>query len=455
MQHASARNLTYSASRKQHRSLRAFSSSALPLCSLWFTLLFFTATMRAEETKSEPKPSTSHALLQQMDRETQSLYMEVQGGIVRLQLPAPKWLSEVAAKDNPVDKWRDQLAEQVKEKLERDRLSAQAGQYNFVAARITPTPHPAEVEMDPHSVSTTAPAPPDAPWRITQFAGNNTLVFESTGSGNPASIQINTGGALENGQIVAGGTPILSLQAAGMFVPNNVGLVFDDRGHVLVPLYLEKETVGAGVRASVGEGPVVTAAFVAADKQTNLTVFRLSGKTFKPVRLGEKRPTDGSLVMLLAPNSGSAKLMVWTGGQRDVAGVTVAVDGSVSGFARYGQFLSAGACKPVVEQLVQYGRVKRAVLGVSVREVPRSDPAREQWDELGIQPALRVEDVRPGSAAAQGDLQKGDLILTVANDQVGDPSSFAAAIANRSGKTTLHILRAGRLLDLTVELLPE
>ena len=89
MQHASARNLTYNASRKQHRSLRAFYSSAFPLCSLWFTLLFFAATMRAEETKSEPKPSTSHALLQQMDRETRRLNMqqEILNGI-KVQLPA-------------------------------------------------------------------------------------------------------------------------------------------------------------------------------------------------------------------------------------------------------------------------------------------------------------------------------------------------------------------------------
>jgi S1-C subfamily serine protease len=387
-----------------------------------------------------------------MDRETRSLYTDVQGGVVRLQLPPPKWLSEVAAKDNPVDKWGSQLGEQVKAKLERDRQSAQAGQYNFVGTRITPTTQPQGSEPGTNGAGA---ATPGAPWRVTQFAGSNTLVLESTGSDNPATIQINTGGTVENGQVMVGGAPTLSLQGASTFVPNNVGLVFDVQGHVLVPLYLEKETIGGGVRASIGEGPVVTASFIAADKQTNLTVLQLTGKSFKPVRLGEKQPADGSLIMLLAPNSGSAKLMVWTGGQRDVAGVAVAVDGSVSGFARYGQFLSAGSCKPVVEQLVQFGRVKRAVLGVSVREVPRSDPAREQWDELGIQPALRVEDVRPGSAAARGDLQKGDLILTVANEQVGDPSSFAAAIANRTGKTALRVLRAGNALDLSVDLLPE
>jgi S1-C subfamily serine protease len=232
-------------------------------------------------------------------------------------------------------------------------------------------------------------------------------------------------------------------------------LIFDDAGHLLVPLYLEKETVGDGVRASVGDGPVLIATFVASDKQTNLTVLKLPANAGKPVKLSAKRPMDGAMVMLLAPNSDSAKLMLWTGGQRDIAGVVVGVDGAVAGFARYGQFLSAGACKPVVEQLVATGKVKRAMLGVTVREVQRGDPAREQSAALGNQPALRVEEVLPRSAAALADLHRDDLILTVDGEPVGDPASFAAAIANRSGKTPMRVLRAGNRVDVTVELLAE
>lgn len=385
-----------------------------------------------------------------MSRESEGLYQEVQSGVVRLQLPAPKWLNEVAARDNPVDKWGGQLAAQVKEKLEGDRKSARQGQYNVVHVRVTPTTQPQNAEPGPSGQAT-----PPAPWRVTQEAGGNTLVLESTGGGTPAAIQIQTGGEVQEGQVVVGGPPQLSLQPTSSFAPNNVGLVFDDKGDVLVPLYLEKETVGDGVRASVGEGPVVIATFVASDKQTNLTVLKLSARAGKAVKLGPTRPVDGALVLLLAPNSGSGKLMLWTGGQRDVAGVVVAVDGSVSGFARYGQFLCAGTCKPVVEQLVRTGKVKRAVLGVMVREVTRSDPAREQWAALGYQPALRVEEVRADSAAARGDLQHGDLILAVGGESVGDPASFAAVIANRTGKTPMRVLRAGKPMDVTVELLPE
>lgn len=279
--------------------------------------------------------------------------------------------------------------------------------------------------------------------------------MESTGKGTPATIQIQTGGDVQDGRVVVGGRPQLTLQAATTFAPNNVGLIFDDDGHILVPLYLERETVGDGVRASIGEGPVTMATFVASDRQTNLTVLKLPSHSGKPVKLGPARPVDGSLVLLLAPNSGSGKLMVWTGGQRDLAGVVVSADGAVSGFARYGQFLCAGTCKPVVEQLVTTGKVRRAVLGVMVREVPRSDAAREQFAAVGNQPALRVEEVRPGSAAERGGLKVDDLIVDVAGESVGDPASFAAVIANRTGKTTMRIVRLGKVVEVGVELAPE
>jgi hypothetical protein len=404
--------------------------------------LLISSSLRAEEPPARPA-----SVLEQMSRESQALYQDVQRGVVRLQLPPPKWLNEVAAKDNPIDKWAPQLTATVKQKLERDRQSAQQGKYNVVNAKITPT----TPTTQPHAGDPEAGAGPQ--WQVTQEAGSNTVILQSTGAG--AAIRIQTGGEVKDGRVIVGGQPQLSTQPAENFAPNNIGLIFDDAGHLLVPLYLEKETVGDGVRASVGDGPVVNATFVASDQQTNLTVLLLPPNSGKPVKLSAARPPDGALVMLLAPNSASARLMLWAGGERGVAGVVVDVDGSVFGFARYGQFLSAGACKPVVEELVKNGRVKRAVLGVMVREVPRDDPLRGQMAALGAQPALRVEQVNPDSAAAHADIKIGDLILSVAGESVGDPAAFAAAISNRSGKTSMRILREGKATDLTVEMKPQ
>jgi hypothetical protein len=407
-----------------------------------------------------PAPTESHALLEQMSRESEALYRDVQKGVIRLQLPPPRWLNELAAKDNPVDKWGHQLSGPVRATLEDERKGAQSGRYRMFGTRITPTTQPDHVQQQESGVEEVDPVEPppgaansDGPWKIIQDAGSNTTILESRGG---AAVQIQTGGAVENGHVAVGGPPVLTLQRSGTFAANNVGLLFDDAGHVLVPIYLEKETVGDGVRASAGaEGPVTNATFVASDRQTNVTILQLPPGTGRPVRLASTKPGDGSLVLLLQPGGGSARLMTWTAGQRDVAGVVVSVDGSVAGFARYGQFLAAASCKPVVEQLVQFGKVKRAVLGLVIREVGRGDPARERWATLGSAPALRVEDVKPGSAAEKAGLRRGDLILRAGDDAVGDPATFGAAISGRSGPICFHLLRSGAETDVTVDLKPE
>ena len=53
-------------------------------------------------TDLEVKTSFNEDLLEQLNQQTQSLYNEVQSGIVRVQLPVPLWAREAAAKKIPV-----------------------------------------------------------------------------------------------------------------------------------------------------------------------------------------------------------------------------------------------------------------------------------------------------------------------------------------------------------------
>src|SRR3954466_9036610 len=68
----------------------------------------------------------TYPMLEQLSLETQSLYRDVQSGLVRVQLPTPKWIREEAAKDDPLRKWGKVLDPQVKEKI--------AQQQNDIAA---------------------------------------------------------------------------------------------------------------------------------------------------------------------------------------------------------------------------------------------------------------------------------------------------------------------------------
>jgi len=148
--------------------------------------------------------------------------------------------------------------------------------------------------------------------------------------------------------------------------------------------------------------------------------------------------------MLLSLTGDSGHLSIWTGAEQE-RGLLVSTSGSVGGFARMGQFLSGDAVRPIVDQLIQYGKVRRAALGVAIRQSETPDG----------HPAMLIEHVIEASAAAEGGLRDGDFIVSLAGVPVADVSSFAAAIAQGDGPTDLQIVRNGQSATVTVNLKPQ
>ena len=395
-----------------------------------------------------PARGQNYPLLEEINRQTQSLYRDVQAGIVRVQLPVPRWVQEAAASDDPLRRWDKVIDPAVKQKLEQQRLEANKG----VPVRVTP------VVLAPTTrPAATRPAKPPENgaipgWTVTRKAGSNETVLEPRGGGS-SSITIHAGGDVgEDGHLNLGGPLRVRAQAAAGFVPNNIGLLLDDVGHVMVPLFVERETIGDGPVRVMVQDVETTATFVGSDDKTNVTILKLAKPVGRPVRLGAARPAEGSLVMLLNPNNATGRLSMWTGGERDY-GVVVAMDGSVAGVARYGQFIGGAAAQVVVDQLIKVGSIQRAILGARLTEIRRDDPARQAVAGLGEQPALAVDEVTPNSLAENAGLRRGDFILQIGDVPVGDLTTFAALSA-RSGPTRLLVLRAGERVEATVNLQP-
>src|SRR3954451_11922435 len=98
-----------------------------------------TLALRAEEPTKQPAPAQQGArpLLQQLNAETQSLYHEVQAGVVRIQLPPPRWAGlPLAEQDNPLHKWGDALDAPVKQRLQQEQRDAAKGQYRKISATV-------------------------------------------------------------------------------------------------------------------------------------------------------------------------------------------------------------------------------------------------------------------------------------------------------------------------------
>lgn len=386
------------------------------VCSFLASALILVAASRTLPAQSPPLQPQAPSLLQQLSDDTQRVYERVRGSLVRVQLPTPQWLEQMNEQEKLLRNWGGQLTPDVRDLIRREQERMRTDAYRRVSSEMSgPTTQPAP--------STSAAATSQAVPAVTDGAGaERGLEFPRT-------------------------------SGPGRLVLVATGLLVDTHGHTVVPLYVDRATAGAGpLRVLMGDGSLTSGRFVGSDPKTHLTVLQLDNHAGRPAVLAPRRPDDGVLTVVIAPEGG-ARLVVWTNLHPE-PGLVVMPDGSVAGFSFNGAFLGAAACKPIVDQIIATGEVRRAVLGVKVREIGKDDPVRQHLLALGAKPALRVEEVDGESAAQRGGLRVGDLILAIAGQAVGDAPTFAAVIATRSGATELQVLREADVVNLNVDLEP-
>lgn len=361
----------------------------------------------------DPKPAAP--LLSQINNETQELFARAKPGMVRVYLPPPQWAMDLMGRDYTLRKWdlqanmgRGEIREQI----------AKAASDKMLDMTILP--------------STTQPATQPA---AAGDARGYRLVPRGDGSFDLV------GGA--------GGEDRAVIDVA----PRSAGFVLDSQGHVLVPYFIERESVGAEpLTVACGDGTVCGATYVGSDPGTMLTILRLERPVGVPVALDGRRPADGSLVLFLSATGESARLQVWTGVQQDT-GVVMGIDGVVHGFLRQGQFLEAARVAPVVQQILSVGHAKRQRVGVWIREILPADALRREIPALRDRPAVFVAEVVANTPADRAGIRKGDLILSIGGETIGDPPTFAAAITPfQNRNATFRILRDGREIELSVDL---
>jgi hypothetical protein len=396
----------------------------VPGAALVLTLLAAAAFVAAGWVHANAKDdveATAKAptLLEQLNRETERLYAEIGHSLVRVQLPISRSVDRPRPDESPLTKYKE-LDPKVRRELEQRRS-------NSPRSRLGPEGE-ALARGD-------APVPP-----------------ATTRSASDAELKLNPGTAVI---VVAPPAPAIPTgNPRPDFSPNDIGLLLDDKGHVLVPQWVDPEAATAQPVLFRGqEGEVSAARFVGSDRQTNLTVLELPrpGATpSRPIQLEDDPPRDGSLVLLVSPGDASGRLGLWTGGRESA--VVFSIGGGCAGVSRPGQFLGGRACRLIAEQIIRHGSVRRATLGVIITEIRKDDPLRQRSPLLGDRTAVRIDQVMPGSAAEKAGLQPGDVLVALAGEAVNDIPSFAAAIAARTGPTELQVVRGAEVVKVTVNL---
>ncbi|MCL4143896.1 UNVERIFIED_CONTAM: hypothetical protein GTU68_011637 [Idotea baltica] len=133
-------------------------------------------------------------------------------------------------------------------------------------------------------------------------------------------------------------------------------------------------------------------------------------------------------------NSGGA--LVNTNG--DLLGINTAIATPTGTFAGYSFAVPVNIVKKVVDDLMDYGTVQRAYLGVMIRDLD-SQLAKEL--DLDISQGIYVDSLMSNSGALDAGIRKGDVIVSVDGAAVNSAPELQELIARQS---------PGNYVDITV-----
>lgn len=146
-------------------------------------------------------------------------------------------------------------------------------------------------------------------------------------------------------------------------------------------------------------------------------------------------------------NSGGA--LVNTDGQ--LIGINSAIASNTGSFTGYSFAIPVNLVKKVVADMLKYGAVQRAFLGVSIRNVD-ADVAKNAG--LSSTEGVYINGLESNGAAEAAGIKKGDVVMKIADQSVNDVANLEEQIGRyRPGdKITVTISRNGNMMDIPVEL---
>jgi serine protease Do len=146
-------------------------------------------------------------------------------------------------------------------------------------------------------------------------------------------------------------------------------------------------------------------------------------------------------------NSGGA--LVDTRGQ--LVGINTAIASRTGSYAGYSFAVPANLAAKVARDLIEFGQVQRAFLGVTIR--PVNEAMAEEAGLPGVE-GVMVTGLTEDGGAAEAGLREGDVILSVDGDDTPTlPLLLERVNRHRPGeRTDIEVWRNGRSQGFTVEL---
>ncbi len=167
----------------------------------------------------------------------------------------------------------------------------------------------------------------------------------------------------------------------------------------------------------------VTAGIVSA-KARNINILRSRNRERSNLSIEAFIQTDAAVN---PGNSGGALVNL----RGELVGINTAIASPTGSFAGYSFAVPVTLVRKVARDLVEFGTVQRALLGVSIVNV--SAELAEQRD-LDVLQGIYIAQVQPNSSAREAGLEEGDVIIAIDGREVNSVSELQEQVAlNRPG----------------------
>lgn len=119
----------------------------------------------------------------------------------------------------------------------------------------------------------------------------------------------------------------------------------------------------------------------------------------------------------------------------ELVGINAMIYSQTGSYAGYGFAIPTTIMNKVVDDLKKYGTVQRAVLGIAGTDVSNYIDMQKEKDQevdLGTITGIYVNEVSDGSAAEEGGLQKGDIIIALDGKKIEKFSEMQEVLVNHN-----------------------
>jgi len=242
------------------------------------------------------------------------------------------------------------------------------------------------------------------------------------------------------------------------------------------------------IRVTMSDRRILQAKLVGADPMTDLAVLKVNGSNFPSVPLGDSTKLQPGQTVLAFGNPLGFRFSVTRGivsalnrpnpdssdprkpgqfiqtdaaiNQGNSGGPLVDAHGEVVGintflispsgaFSGMGFAIPTQIVKPTVDNLIKYGKVRHAYIGIGVTDIT---PENSKFFQMSKASGAVVTDVQPNAPGAKAGLKVGDVITQVDGHEITDAGALQVEVGQKQpgSKIELTVLRDGKSMNLPV-----